>query len=90
MVNVSGDLGCSHHGAEAGLAGLNFGAQTMSISAAKDRLRELVGQSTITRNGAPAAALIGAQEWETLPGTLFWLTLRGIDQDLVDARRDQQ
>lgn len=63
------------------------------ISAAKDRLSELVDstsqtheQVTITRNGSPAAVLIGADEWESLQETLFWLSEPGIRESLADGR----
>ncbi|MEQ1737890.1 MAG: type II toxin-antitoxin system Phd/YefM family antitoxin [Rhodoglobus sp.] len=53
--------------------------QTLPISKVKDRLNELVDsasqtheQVTITKNGTPAAILIGMAEWETLQETLFW------------------
>jgi len=47
--------------------------QTLPISKVKDRLDELVDaasttreQITITKNGTPAAVLIGVEEWESL------------------------
>ncbi len=55
--------------------------QTLPISKVKDRLNELVDsasqtnqQVTITKNGSPAAILIGIDEWEALQETLFWLS----------------
>jgi antitoxin YefM len=55
--------------------------QTLPISKVKDRLNELVDSAshthervTITKNGSPAAILIGVDEWEALQETLFWLS----------------
>lgn len=41
---------------------------------------------TITKNGAPAAVLIGADEWESLKETLFWLSQPGVLDDIAQAR----
>lgn len=67
--------------------------QTLPISKVKDRLNELVDaasvtheQITITKNGSPAAVLVGADEWESLQETLFWLSQPGI-KDSVEAAR---
>lgn len=67
--------------------------QILSVSKARDRLNDLVEsvsatreRVTITRNGAPAAVLVGADEWESLQETLFWLSKPGIARD-VDAAR---
>lgn len=69
--------------------------QYMSVSKARDRLNELVDavsvtkeQVTITKNGSPAAVLIGADEWESLQETLFWLSKPGILDDVAAARRE--
>lgn len=55
--------------------------KTVSISEAKARLNDYVGQAqetheqlTITRQGSPAAVLVGADEWQALQDTLFWLS----------------
>lgn len=55
--------------------------QTLSVSKVKDRLNELVDAAfltreevTITKNGSPAAILVGVDEWESLQETLFWLS----------------
>jgi len=55
--------------------------QTLPISKVKDKLNEYVDsvrithdQVTITKNGSPAAVLIGADEWESIQETLFWLS----------------
>ncbi|MDR1293415.1 MAG: type II toxin-antitoxin system Phd/YefM family antitoxin [Bifidobacteriaceae bacterium] len=69
--------------------------QTLSISKVKDRLGEFVDavaltreQVTITKNGAPAAVLVGAEEWESLQETLFWLSRPGILEDIAQAREE--
>ncbi len=67
--------------------------QTMSISAAKAKLNELVDDAvrthehvTITKNGAPAAVMVSWQEWESLQETLFWQSQPGTSDDVVAAR----
>jgi prevent-host-death family protein len=69
--------------------------QTLPISKVKDRLNELVDaaaatheQVTITKNGSPAAVLIGADEWESLQETLFWLSQPGTLDSLEAAKAD--
>lgn len=69
--------------------------QTLPISKVKDKLNEFVDtvsltheQVTITKNGSPAAVLIGADEWESLQETLFWLSQPGILGDVAQARQD--
>ena len=69
--------------------------QTLPISKVKDRLNELVDaaaltheQVIITKNGSPAAVLIGASEWEELQETLFWLSQPGIRNSLDEAKAD--
>lgn len=69
--------------------------ETLPISKVKDRLNELVdaasithGQVTITKNGSPVAVLIGADEWESLQETLFWLSQPGIHESVSEARSD--
>ena len=69
--------------------------QILPISKVKDRLNEFVDavsltreQVTITKNGSPAAVLIGVDEWESLQETLFWLSQPGILGDVQAARKD--
>lgn len=69
--------------------------QTLPISKVKDRLNEFVDavaltheQVTITKNGSPAAVLVGADEWESLQETLFWLSRQGILDDVDRARQE--
>lgn len=69
--------------------------QTLPISKVKDRLNELVDSAvlthervTITKNGSPAAVLVGVEEWEALQETLFWLSQDGT-RDAVAAAREE-
>jgi prevent-host-death family protein len=69
--------------------------QTLPISKVKDRLNDLVDAAsithehvTITKNGTPAAVLIGMDEWESLQETLFWLSQPGIRESIAEARAD--
>lgn len=69
--------------------------QTLPISKVKNRLNELVDEAstthehlTITKNGAPAAVLVGADEWESLQETLFWLSQPKIHEDVAKARAE--
>lgn len=69
--------------------------QTLPISIVKSKLNEYVDsvshtheQVTITRNGSPAAVLIGAQEWEAIQETLFWLSQPGIRETIAEAQHD--
>lgn len=65
----------------------------LPISKVKDKLNEFVDsvalthdQVTITKNGSPAAVLVGVDEWESLQETLFWLSQPGIQEDIARAR----
>lgn len=69
--------------------------QTLPISKVKDRLNEFVDavsltheQVTITKNGTPAAVLIGMDEWESLQETLFWLSQPDVLKDVSRARQE--
>ncbi|MGL5827784.1 MAG: type II toxin-antitoxin system Phd/YefM family antitoxin [Nocardioides sp.] len=69
--------------------------QILSVSKVRDRLNDLVDsvmvthdQVTITKNGSPAAVLVGADEWESLQETLFWLSRPDIAENIAQARRD--
>ena len=69
--------------------------QTLPVSKVKDRLNELVDaaartqeQITITKNGSPAAVLVGIDEWESLQETLFWLSQPGILESIAEAKAD--
>ena len=67
----------------------------LSISKIKDKLSEYVDavaltqdQITITKNGAPAAVLVGADEWESLQETLYWLSQPDIGESIAQAEDD--
>jgi antitoxin YefM len=69
--------------------------QTLPISKVKDRLNELVDSAsqtheriTITKNGSPAAILIGMAEWEALQETLFWLSQDDSRDTIAQARTE--
>ena len=69
--------------------------QVLPISVVKSRLNEYVDavsvtheQVTITKNGAPAAVLIGSDEWESIQETLFWLSAPGIRDTVAEAEAD--
>ncbi len=69
--------------------------QTLPISKVKDKLNELVDavaitreQITITKNGSPVAVLIGADEWESIQETLYWLSESNIHESLGSAEAD--
>ncbi len=61
----------------------------------KDKLNEYVDavartqdQITITKNGAPAAALVGADEWESLHETLYWFAQPGLKESTAESDAD--
>lgn len=69
----------------------------MSISAAKARLNELVEKAvtthehvTITKNGAPAAVMVSADEWQSIQETLFWLSQDGVREDVSRGRNEEE
>jgi prevent-host-death family protein len=69
--------------------------QVLPISKVKDKLNEFVDavsltreEVTITKNGSPAAVLIGVDEWESLQETLYWLSQPGILEDVARARQE--
>jgi antitoxin YefM len=69
--------------------------QILPVSKVKDKLNELVDaasrtreQVTITKNGSPAAVLVGIDEWESLQETLFWLSQPGILESMAEAKAD--
>jgi antitoxin YefM len=69
--------------------------QILPISKVKDRLNELVDAAavthervTITKNGLPAAVLVGVEEWESLQETLFWLSQPGVRESIGEAKAD--
>jgi antitoxin YefM len=69
--------------------------QILSISKLKDKLNEFVDavsltrdQVLITKNGSPAAMLVGFDEWESLQETLYWLSQPGIRDTVAEADAD--
>lgn len=73
----------------------NGGMQTLPLSDVKARLSELVDAASLTReevvitkNGRPAAVIVGTDEWEALQETLFWLSEPNIREDLAQAEAD--
>ena len=71
--------------------------RTLPVSAVKSKLNEYVDavstthdQVVITKNGTPAAVLIGTDEWESLQETLFWLSQPGIRDTIAEAEADIQ
>ncbi|MCZ2401704.1 type II toxin-antitoxin system Phd/YefM family antitoxin [Paenarthrobacter sp. Z7-10] len=69
--------------------------QTLPLSTVKAKLSELVDaaskthdQVIITKNGSPAAVIVGANEWEALQETLYWLSQPNIREDLARATED--
>ena len=69
--------------------------QILSISKLKDKLNEFVDavsltrdQVLITKNGSPAAMLVGFDEWESLQETLYWLSQPGIRDSVAEADAD--
>lgn len=53
-----------------------------------DAVRDTRDQITITKNGAPAAVLIGVDEWESIQETLHWLTQPGVAESVQQSEAD--
>ena len=69
--------------------------QTLPISTVKSKLNEYVDavsttheQVTITKNGSPAAVLVGSEEWESIQETLFWLSQPSIHDSVAESHAD--
>lgn len=65
------------------------------ISQMKSKLNEYVDavsetrdQITITKNGAPAAVLIGVDEWESIQESLHWLSQPGVIESVAESEAD--
>lgn len=65
----------------------------LPVSEVKAHLNELVDaadrtheQVTITKNGRPAAVLVGADEWESLQETLYWMSVSGTREAIEESR----
>lgn len=70
------------------------GVQTLPLSEVRDKLSELVDaasvvheQVVITKDGAPVAVLVGAEEWEAVQKTLFWSSQPGHPRGSCRGRR---
>jgi len=66
----------------------------LSLSEAKDHLSGLVDEAertheiiTITKHGRAAAALLAADDLDSLHETIYWLSQPGIRNDLAEADR---
>ena len=64
----------------------------LSLSEAKDHLSSLVDEAertheiiTITKHGRAAAALLAADDLDSLHETIYWLSQPGMRSDLADA-----
>jgi len=53
-----------------------------------DAVRDTRDQITITKNGAPAAVLIGVDEWESIQETLHWLSQPGLAESVQQSEAD--
>lgn len=53
-----------------------------------DAVRDTRDQITITKNGAPAAVLIGVDEWESIQETLHWLSQPGTVESVKESEAD--
>jgi prevent-host-death family protein len=53
-----------------------------------DAVSETRDQITITKNGSPAAVLIGVDEWESIQETLYWLSQPGIVESVAESEAD--
>lgn len=53
-----------------------------------DAVRDTRDQITITKNGAPAAVLIGLDEWESIQETLHWLAQPAVADSVQQSEAD--
>lgn len=67
----------------------------LPISQVKSKINEYVDavaetrdQITITKNGSPAAVLIGVDEWESIQETLHWLAQPDIVESVAESEAD--
>jgi antitoxin YefM len=92
--NLCGATPCPRGEPSSGLLGVRC-SRSLPISKVKDKLNELGDaaattreQVTITKNGSPAAVLIGVDEWESIQESLFWLSQPGIRESITEAEAD--
>jgi antitoxin YefM len=95
LLNLETDFGTELRS----LPGLNSGTikgmRIISITDVKakineyvDAVRETRDQITITKNGAPAAVLIGVDEWESMQETLHWLSQPDLAESVQQSEAD--
>jgi prevent-host-death family protein len=67
----------------------------LSITEVKKKINEYVDavsetrdQITITKNGSPAAVLVGVDEWESIQEALHWLAQPGITESVAKSEAD--
>jgi antitoxin YefM len=53
-----------------------------------DAVAETRDQITITKNGSPAAVLVGVEEWESIQETLHWLAQPDIAESVAESEAD--
>jgi antitoxin YefM len=53
-----------------------------------EAVRDTRDQITITKNGAPAAVLIGIDEWESIQETMHWLSQPGVVESVQQSEAD--
>lgn len=53
-----------------------------------EAVRDTRDQITITKNGAPAAVLIGVDEWDSIQETLHWLSQPGTAESVKESEAD--
>jgi len=53
-----------------------------------DAVSETRDQITITKNGSPAAVLIGVDEWESIQETLHWLSQPAVADSVAESEAD--
>ncbi|WP_370333831.1 type II toxin-antitoxin system Phd/YefM family antitoxin [Mycolicibacterium hippocampi] len=58
------------------------------ISEYVDAVAETRDQITITKNGSPAAVLVGLDEWESIQETLHWLAQPDITKSVGESEMD--
>lgn len=67
---------------------LPIGEFKKKISECVDAVSEARDQITITKNGSPAAVLVGVDEWESIQETLDWLAEPGITKSVAESDAD--
>lgn len=60
----------------------------MKIGEYVDAVSRTHDQITITKNGSPAAVLVGVDEWESIQETLHWLAQPDITESVAESETD--